>query len=70
MTEQLYYLDMFRGYEPEEPLRQILSSLQITGAELDQSQRTIDLTLFSPVYIPYRYLDEAVSETARVYAQH
>ena len=68
MTEQLYYLDMFRGYEPEEPLRQILSTLQITGAELDQSQRTIDLTLFSPVYIPYRYLDEAISETAQVYA--
>ena len=68
MTEQLYYLDMFRGYEPEEPLRQILGTLRITGAELDQSQRTIDLTLYSPVYIPYRCLDEAVSETARIYA--
>ena len=67
MIEQLYFLDMFRGYEPEEPLRQILSSLRITGAELDQSQRTIDLTLFSPVYIPYRYIDEAISETTRIY---
>ena len=67
MADQLYFLDMFRGYEPEESLRQILSTLVITGAELDQPHRRIRLELFSEVYIPYRYIDIAASDIAREY---
>ena len=67
MSEQLYFLDMFSGYEPDDTLRQAIAPLQIVGAELDQAHRYIELTAFSQSYIPWRYIDQVKQDLCQLY---
>ena len=67
MSEQLYFLDMFSGYEPDDTLRQAIAPLQIVGAELDQAHRYIELTAFSQFYIPWRYIDQVKQDLCQLY---
>ena len=67
MAEQIYFLDMFPAYEPEDTAGAMLSRLLVTGAQINQPKRTIEMNLFCSEYIPQRILDDACQEICSIY---
>ena len=67
MKDKVRILDMFSQYKPSETICDILSQAVVLSAEIDQHGRRVDMTVFSPVYIPKRILDELSCDVCRVY---
>ena len=61
MSEKIHILDMFSLYNPPEQIQSALARAVVQAAQIDQHSRRVDMTVFSPVYIPKRILDEAAS---------
>ena len=67
MSEKIHFLDMFSRYEPTETLRDVLSQAAVTSAEIDQPNRSVEMTVFSDGYIAKRILDEAAASICELY---
>jgi DNA polymerase-3 subunit alpha (Gram-positive type) len=67
MAEQIYFMDMFPAYEPEDQARAQLSRVLVTGARIDQPKRTIEMDLFCPEYVPQRILDDTAQDICGIY---
>ena len=67
MAEQIYFLDMFPAYEPEDQARAWLARVLVTGAQIDQPKRAIEMDLFCPEYVPQRVLDDASQDICGIY---
>ena len=67
MKEHILFLNMFSLYQPQEHLRQLLLQAELTAADIDPARRTVSATVFAPVYIPQRLLNEAAEEICRLY---
>jgi len=61
MSENIHFLDMFSQYEPPEALQHALSQAVVVSAQIDQQNRSVDMTVYAPLYIPKRILDEAAA---------
>ena len=58
MPEQIGLLHMFSQYQPPEALKDTLSQVAITAADIDPDSRKIAVQLFCAAYIPKRVLDQ------------
>ena len=67
MSQQIRFLDMFPDFEPPEKLMQCFEQILVTGAQIDQINRRIDMELFCPEYIPLKVLDDASKNIVRAY---
>ena len=67
MSERILFLNMFSQYQPPEPLYSALSQAAVLAADIDQTMRSIEVSVFSDTYIPQRLLEQASKELCTIY---
>ena len=67
MKDTVYFLNMFPDYEPPEALKSAVSQAVIVAADIDPADRTVEVAVHSPVYIPYRYLNQIIRDVEGMY---
>ncbi len=68
MENQILFFEMFPDYDPPAEQRKLLTGAQITGAQIDQMARTIEIGLYANEYIPARFLNEFQKWACGLYA--
>ena len=68
MENQILFFDMFPNYEPPMEWRKLLDGARITGAQINQMARTIELGMYATEYIPARFLHEFQKWACELYA--
>ena len=61
---------MFPDYVPPEELAVALSQAAIAAADIDPETREVSVAVYSPVYIPHRWIALAEKEIAALYGLH
>jgi len=67
MKELTFLLHMFPDYAPPESLMGELSQAAIVAADIDPAERSVDVLVQIPRYVPQRILDEVSREIAEIY---
>ena len=67
MKEHILFLNMFSQYQPQDDLRPLLLSAELTAADIDPARRTVSVEVYSDNYIPQRVLDMVANEVSGVY---
>ena len=67
MSETVYFLNMFSDYEPPEELKSHLSQAAVISAQISAASRWVDVTLFSPKYLPMRLLHTVCTDLQTIY---
>ncbi len=67
MKEQIPFLNMFPDYEPPEALLCAFHQAVISAADIDPASRSVSTVIFSPVYIPRRYIEQLSGEVSKLY---
>ena len=70
MEQNVYLLNMFPDYVPPEELAVALSQAAIAAADIDPETREVSVAVYSPVYIPHRWIALAEKEIAALYGLH
>ena len=66
-NENVLFLNMFPQYQPPEEILNFLTQAAIVAADIDPQTRSVEVCLFSQVYIPQRLLNQAGSDIAQLY---
>ena len=67
MDSNVLLLNMFPDYEPPEALKSAVSQAVIVAADIDPATRTVEVAIYSPDYIPYRYLNQFIRDVEGMY---
>ena len=67
MSKPFPFLEMFFEYQPEEPLRAILEQAAVCHAEIKRDERSLDLEMQLPVYLPAAKIEEVSRAVAGLY---
>ena len=67
MDQPTYFLNMFSDYVPPEPLLSAVSQAAIVAADIDPVKRIVEMAVYSPQYIPRRYLTQISKDVCAIY---
>ena len=66
-NERVRLLDLFRAYQPEEQIRELLDEVTIAEADVDMAQRSASVVINPIHYIPIRFVRSIEADISAIY---